>query len=684
MPRQGAEKDAQVYDAIERQRRARRMVSHAPLKYKERKKRERLAGNLEKWLRHMNPNAYYKPFSGDHKKVIRKLETCIRTGGLFAEACPRGFGKTTLAVDCALYALVEGHRRFLVLIGSEQAAARSMLDAMKTHLLFNERLHELYPEITTYFRRTEGTQRKAMTLLNENGDNLRIEITAERIVFPNVPGSQVSESVVECAGITGTIRGRNYTTIVGENLRPDLAIVDDPQTKESANSPTQCETRLQTIRGDVLGLAGPGKKIACCIPLTVIVDGDLASQMLDKQKAPEFHGERMQMVYQWPENTDLWEQYTELYREEMREDRDHAESTAFYKRRRKKMDHGAVVQWPERYVDGQEISAIQHAYNLLAVLGKQAFYAEYQNDPQKENAAEYTIDVDLVASRCNGLDKYEVPEDTGWLTMFTDINYRGLHFAVGAHEPDGTMFVPLYGKWPAGKKALIEDPGSMTDQEMHAKIWQALTDLHTYVAGLRFGTSKEQYPLNLCLVDCGGAWAKVVCDWCRWANRNIPGVNVHPSRGVGNRNYSKPGKPIGKPGDYWHYAKWAGKIHAKVFMHNADIWRTRLQKAFIVAPAAPGSCSFWGKDPKEHKAISRHVCAEQLVEVIRGDTMHVYIWRTVPGEINDGLDALVGAMVGGSICGAGQVVPVPGANAKQKPGAKKKRRRRTRARGVQI
>ena len=678
--------DQSTYDAIERARRARRTVEHVPIKHQKRRKRERLAKNLEQWLRYMNPQAYHMPFSDDHKKVIRKLERCIREGGLFAEACPRGFGKTTLATDCALFALVEGLRRYLVLVGSEQNSSRSLIEGIKTHLLFNDNLHELYPEVTTYFRRTEGTQMKARNLLNGEGEPLRLEITTDKLVFPRVPGSICSESCVECVGITGTIRGRQHSTSANERLRPDLAIVDDPQTKESANSPTQCETRLQTIRGDILGLAGPGEKIACCIPCTVISEGDLAEQILDKQKAPEFHGERMQMVYQWPTREHLWEKYLELYREEMREERDHSESIAYYKKRRKMMDEGVEVQWPERYVDGQELSAIQHAYNLIAVLGKEAFFAEYQNDPQKEQRAEYSIDVDLVASRVNGLLKYEVPEDTDFLTLFTDINYRGLHFAVGAHKSDGTMYCPLYGKWPSGRAALIENPEKLTEPQLYAKIWEGLTDLHEHIASLRFGTPERQINLNLSLVDCGGKWSKTVCDWCVQANRTIPGVNVHPSRGVGNRRYASPGNCIGRPGDGWHYAKWKGKIQAKVFMHNADRWREKLQKAFLAEPGAPGSCSFWGTKPREHKAIARHVCAEKLREIVRGETTDVYIWKMQPGEINDGLDALTGAMVGGAICGAGQIAP-PATFGKAAASAgtrKRKPRRRRAARSVTI
>jgi hypothetical protein len=43
---------------------------------------------------------------------------------------------------------------------------------------------------------------------------------------------------------------------------PALVLSDDPQTMESAWSKSQSERREMTLVGDVLGMAGPGKKIA--------------------------------------------------------------------------------------------------------------------------------------------------------------------------------------------------------------------------------------------------------------------------------------------------------------------------------------------------------------------------------------------------------------------------------------
>jgi hypothetical protein len=69
-----------------------------------------------------------------------------------------------------------------------------------------------------------------------------------------------SGAVVSASGLTGEgIRGSLLTLTTGEMVRPDLVLLDDPQTHESAHSQTQNVTREQLVGADVLGMAGPGQ-----------------------------------------------------------------------------------------------------------------------------------------------------------------------------------------------------------------------------------------------------------------------------------------------------------------------------------------------------------------------------------------------------------------------------------------
>ena len=133
-----------------------------------------------------------------------------------------------------------------------------------------------------------------------SGKRTCIDWTAGEIVMPTIPGSKASGAVIKVAGITGGLRGMKYKRQDGKTVRPSLVVIDDPQTDQSARSPSQCETRERILAGAILGLAGPGKKISGIMPCTVIHQGDMADRILDRKTHPEWNGTRTKMVYSLP------------------------------------------------------------------------------------------------------------------------------------------------------------------------------------------------------------------------------------------------------------------------------------------------------------------------------------------------------------------------------------------------
>src|SRR3972149_4342817 len=113
----------------------------------------------------------------------------------------------------------------------------------------------------------------------------------------------------------------------GHSVRPSLVVLDDPQTDESARSLSQCATRESVLAGAGLGLAGPGKKISGIMPCTVIRPADMADNILDPDKHPEWNGERTKMVYAFPANETLWQRYAEIRAESFRAGNDGLEAT---------------------------------------------------------------------------------------------------------------------------------------------------------------------------------------------------------------------------------------------------------------------------------------------------------------------------------------------------------------------
>ena len=264
--------------------------------------RKRVSKSLEAFCRECMPLKFAKPFSPDHIKALAKMENAILNGGNFALAMPRGSGKTAMATAAVLWAILNGHKRYLAVIGADKKAAAKLLSGIKTALETEQRLLDLYPEAVYPIRCLERIPNRCKGQ-NCGGKPTYIEWTSEKIVFASVANANsVAGAVIEVCGIMGGVRGLQHVTPAGETLRPDIFIVDDPQTNRSARSDTMIDERLETITGTLPGLAGPGEEISGFCLCTVIEEDDVADQLLDPDKFPEWQGERFQLVYQWPKN----------------------------------------------------------------------------------------------------------------------------------------------------------------------------------------------------------------------------------------------------------------------------------------------------------------------------------------------------------------------------------------------
>ena len=658
-------------DGTKRARREVRTVTHEDISPAMLRKREALESCLATWFRHFFPHSFTMDFSSDHLEVIADIEESINRGRQKAVAMPRGSGKTTMMEAALIFAAITGKRRFCFILAADLESAKNIVASICIALQYSDELHEYYPEVTTYFRCLEGSALRAHGQIGADDMLTMIKMAKDRIVLPKVEGSRASEVVIRCAGITGGFRGAFYAATSGERIRPDLLMIDDPQTKESAGSVKQCQDRLATIKGDCLGLAGPGKTISCMVACTVIEEGDLATMLLDKTLMPEFQGSRMALVYEWPTaHETLWlEHYMPMYLDELRDGEGHAESTHYYESNRAEMDAGSRVAWDQRFVDGVELSAIQHAYNLMAQVGEDAFYAEYQNAPKSRTVALYDVDARLVGSRVNGFPKYSMPEDVEALVATIDINYSGLHFAVVGYKGEYTGYCVEWGCFPGVRQKLVPNSKDLTDAEIESLIWEGLTKLTKMLTERQYVRGTTRIGLELLTVDCG-RWTKLVTDWCKQAR--FKGLRILPARGYANTKY-KQTNVVGKfAGDGWHIADWkSGKIISRVLCHNADTFRAKMQRSFLKEPGGPGTLSLYGEDPREHRYIAEHASAEQIQEIIEGEIYDVYVWTIKPGTHNDLGDALAGTFPAAALMGVGSR-----SGASKKNTGKKKRKRR--------
>ncbi len=607
---------------------------------------------------------FHLRWSDDHLKVIAKIEQAVLDGGLFAMAMPRGSGKTSLCEVACLWAMLYGHREFVALIGSDEEHAAGMLESIMAELENSEILGADFPEVCHPIRSLEGIHQRASGQLYQ-GKQTHIGWTAREIVLPTISGSVASGAIIRVAGITGRIRGMKHKRVDGVSVRPSLVLIDDPQTDESARSPSQCANRERILAGAILGLAGPGRKIAGLMTLTVVRPDDLADRILDRDKHPQWQGERTKMVYSFPAADRLWAEYARLRAEGLKADRGGAEATAFYKAHRAEMDAGAVIAWPERF-NHDELSAVQHAMNLR-LQNEAAFFAEYQNEPLPEvEVADDLLSADQIAGKVNGHARGLVPLGCSHLTMFVDVQGKALFYLVAAWEDDFTGHVIDYGTEPDQK----QPPGS----------YFTLRDIKRTLgaASLRAGAEGAIYAglerlieatvarewrrddgamvrIDRCLIDANwGSSTDVVYQFCRQS----PHASVlTPSHGryVGASSLPfsdykrKRGERVGLN---WRVPVVTGKRAVRHVLFDTNFWKSFVHARLAVPMGDPGGLSLFGHKPEHHRLLAEHLTSEYRVRTEgRGRTVDEWKLR-VEGLDNHWLDGLVGCAVAASMQGA--------------------------------
>ena len=608
------------------------------------------------------PQTFHLPWSPDHLKVISRIEQAVIHGGLFALAMPRGSGKTSIAECACLWAVLFGHREFVCLIGASEVHALEMLDSIKMELDGNDFLEADFPEACHPIRCLEGIANRCAGQLYK-GERTHIGWTATEIVLPTMPEGEASGAIIKVAGITGRIRGMKYKRADGKTVRPSLVVLDDPQTDESSRSLSQCATRERILAGAVLGLAGPGKKISGIMPCTVIRPGDMADNILDREKHPEWNGERTKMVYRFPANEKLWARYAEVRAESLRVHGDQREATAFYEANRAALDEGAEIAWPERF-NHDETSAIQHAMNLK-LQDEAAFFAEYQNEPLPEKGVEDDdmLSADQIAQKLNSRKRGEVPIGADHLTMFIDVQGRLLFWLVAAWENDFTGYVLDYGAYPDQRRAYFTLRDAQRTLQVAAKgaglegaIYAGLEALSGELLAREWKREDGAYlKIERALIDANwGTSTDVVYQFCRQSAHAAVLLPCH-GRFVGASSipFSEYRRKRGdRVGHNWRIPNVQGRRAIRHALFDSNYWKSFVHARLAVAMGDKGCLSLFSRDPEAHRLLAEHLTSEYRVKTEgRGRVVDEWKLRPETSE-NHWLDCLVGCAVAASIQGA--------------------------------
>ena len=608
-------------------------------------RRASLEADPPAWLKWYLPEAYPLDWGEPHMAIIEGCVVAFRTGGKGAFAAPRGTGKSAITSGMTLYGVFTGLIRFPCVLPWKSRDVKRALRFWKIALCFNDRLRADYPEICAPFSQGKGNSQKIRNLiwsdtLDPTGAELKL--TEGVIVLPDGRGAIGSDTV------NGNPRGMNHTTEDGSILRPDVALIDDPQDTDAARSASQVENIIAFIDEDVMGMCGPDLAMAAIITCTVICENDVASHYLGAD-TPDWQSVRVSQVETWPIGWDesdsmsrqLWTEWNRL-RLECVEGGEIAPAVEFYRSNQEAMTAGMAVSWTERYY-----AKLGHPDALFSAMwdyfkmGHNAFSSERQNRPVTADTSIYDLSPALVCSRLNGLGRGSIPTDAGILVVGTDINHCGLHWAAVGFDNQLSGYIPAYGVWPGGGKDIVRRNAS--DIEIDRAVFEALTAMGSRLTESVFRRGESEAKIDLWVIDGGYRHATVQ----RYArNAKVP-FPVVVARGYDSTKYRvNKSTVVGAAREQCHMVK---SQYGRFIAFNQDNWLEVSQRAWLASVGAPGSLSLYGTDGLQHKPLAQQICAERLADKVKGHTGMIYRWAT--SGMHDWGDAIYNAYAGAAFMG---------------------------------
>lgn len=621
--------------------------------------------NLERFLVEYFPaSTGLNPFSPDHRTVIERIQNKVLSGGKAANVVFRGFAKTTIAENATIWATAYGHVAYALLLAANAAMAQELLDAIKAEWEGNELLYGDFPEVAHAFRALEGKPQRCAAQ-TYRGQRTHVVWKQDRIVYPLIPGSAAAEVILMARGLTSATRGLAHKRHDGTNVRPQFVLGDDLQTDASAASAAQTRKRLRLLKGAVAKLSGHQHSLAMVLNGTVIQAADMMDQILHHPDFAAFDGVAIPFVKSLSRAhaTHWMVSYRELRQHFDRSSPGSAEmasvaATAYYREHRAEMDDGMQVACDWCFDPRSEISACQHAYNMLIDDGEEAFACEAQQKPLPPQQTAYTLNAAALAKRLSGLPRGVAPQTATALTAYVDVHEKVLYWVVSAWGPNlagGPIDYGTYPPQPVRYFAQNNPIRSMSDAHPglveDAWITAGLTAVVDGLLSRRFAREDGgTLAIGKLLVDVKwGEKNRLLKEFCR-RHAAYPNV-LFPAQGIGLGATSRPldeykPEPGAEVGLHWRIPPARGGDRWCTI--DANWWKTFAATRLSAPPGTPGAWMLFGRDPAEHCLFVDHCCAERPDEITgRGRT--VVVWSQVPGQDNHYWDCLVNTAVAANI-----------------------------------
>ena len=542
------------------------------------------------------------------EEILREMHRAITdpTSKPYMIAIARGSGKTSYIECVVMYALATGQKKFPVIISQNATSAQNILqDLFRIVMDANTPFAQDYPTLCIPFQITNGSFRRRQTY---KGVATEICRNASRVVFARLVKDDGTEyatsgSCIYTRGITSGLRGmKNHT------LRPDVAVVDDIQTSETAESQEQVEKLLAIIQKDVFNLSGKGK-IQVLQTGTPISADDLVERIMHDRN---WKVTKYPAIIKFPtdieENPDngLWTEYFRIYDEENAKDGSHERSLKFYRRHRKKMDRGSQVLNPKRFKESDgHLSALQALLEKRHLIGDSAFWSEFMMEPKRVSLSLNITPKHIFSNINANYPRCVVPDGFIFTCAAVDLNTSyGATCVVKCYKTDSTSAV-LY------HKVFKMD----VDQQLNAIQYNAEVYNHLSVIG------KTLMMLGMKIdalgIDGGGRNLSAVCEFAKNCFRlcGIPAccmigraaTNFNPL--VRSRLRNAVGHTVLCGDDKEHIKAGAGK---KWLFFDSDWCKECEQRALMSEPGSPGGTSLYDDLALNHMDFANGVCNERI------------------------------------------------------------------------
>ena len=542
-------------------------------------------------------------------RILDEMDAAVGDSRGYQILMARGHGKTSYTEACAAYAIATGRRKFCIVCSINATQAKQIL-ADIARVFESETFAQDYPDVGLPIALLDGHIRREQ---RQGGHSVDYKKTADTSVLPTITdedGNPVptSGSCIKARAITSA-RGAKHGS-----LRPDMVILDDLQTTETAHNPEQVAKILNLIRGDIMGLAGKNKAAIICTATTIAPD-DVTEQL---RRDKSWKTTLFRAVIKWPDEwfkpeRGLWGQYLKMLDAEDANDRPHKESLKFYKEHREAMDAGSEVLFPDRYSkkDGF-ISSLQKLICTWREMGAKAFAAEMQMEPQKERYA-FEISAKLILSRARrGVQRGSVPDGFVFTAAATDINPSyALTTAIIAFDRDRTGLVVDHVITP------IRIDSRVNDTEYSRKIYEALAE---HGRTLKANGVK----LDAWGIDAGGKQFDAVTSFAQMSTQvcGIPACAM-----VGQSQTKWNGFVRTRLRDALNRTVLCGDRGKKWLFWDADHFKETAQRSWATETGAPGGLSMF--DGLDHEEFAIQIANERLVSKRdRADGRAEYTWKT--------------------------------------------------------